>query len=218
MNIVEPYATLVNVPNRVAGLELLSSIEDYARVSHRSESQERYNMTERFITSVVLHHGDWSVTEHASATVEVYCDRGVGEEQIRHRLFSYTKESTRFVNYEKKLGFSIVYPRPHDPCPDGDWWYAMFTLESTYRKLIEKGWTPQEARSVLPLAFASKTIVTGNLRMWRHFFLMRTTRETHPQLRQIVDPLLKEFQERIPLLYDDIVPDELQRVNLTKPN
>jgi thymidylate synthase ThyX len=68
------------------------------------------------------------------------------------------------------------------------------------------GWRPQEARSVFPNALASRRVTTGNLRNWRHFFIMRTTAEAHPQMRQVTIPLLAEFQKAFPLLFDDIVP------------
>jgi thymidylate synthase (FAD) len=143
-------------------------------------------------------------------------DRGVGEEQVRHRLFSPTKESTRFVNYMKKVGFSVSYPRFQDIVPDPDWQFAMQTCEETYGKLIKKGWKPEEARSVIPLAFMGYTDVTGNLRNWRYFLLMRTTKETHPQMREVTLPLLAEFKEKIPLLYDDIEPLAPQSENVKK--
>ena len=75
---------------------------------------------------------------------------------------------------------------------------------------------PQEARAVLPNALASTIAMTGNFRSWRHFFLMRTTRESHPDMRRVAVPLLAAFKERIPLLYDDIEPDARQIDNLKK--
>jgi thymidylate synthase (FAD) len=217
VNIVQPYAKLdEDVPDRAAGIRLLQKIEKKARRSHRSEDAMTETSWERFLTAVVLHHGDWSVVEHSSASVEFYMDRGVGEEQVRHRLFSPTKESTRFVNYMKKVGFSVSYPRFQDIVPDPDWQFAMQTCEETYGKLIKKGWKPEEARSVIPLAFMGYTDVTGNLRNWRYFLLMRTTKETHPQMREVTLPLLAEFKEKIPLLYDDIEPLAPQSENVKK--
>jgi thymidylate synthase (FAD) len=170
---------------------------------------------------VVLSHGDWSVTEHASISVEFYVDRGITHEIVRHRLASYTQESTRFVNYEKKMPPSFLYPKPliltdagqtaegmdHVMASfDEDWLATIAAIEIGYKKLIAKGWKPQEARSILPNALGSKIVMTCNLRNWRHFLLMRTTRETHPQCREVTIPLLKIFQERIPIFYEDITP------------
>jgi thymidylate synthase (FAD) len=85
-----------------------------------------------------------------------------------------------------------------------------------YRALLSEGWRPQEARSVLPNALSSKILVTMNLRSWRHFFLMRTTKEAHPQIRQVVIPLLQEFQCLVPVLFEDIVPESRQVDNISR--
>ncbi|MGC2450531.1 MAG: FAD-dependent thymidylate synthase, partial [Candidatus Sulfotelmatobacter sp.] len=88
--------------------------------------------------------------------------------------------------------------------------------EQMYRGLLSKGWRPQEARSVFPNALASRLITTGNLRNWRHFFIMRTTAEAHPQMRQVTIPLLTEFKKYFPLLFDDIEPMSKQSESMRR--
>lgn len=247
MKIVRPYAKILSLssPNP------LHAIESAARVSHRSEEEQTAGTTERFIRAVVLKHGDWSVVEHVSASVEMLVDRGITHELVRHRLFGFTQESTRFVNYEKKMPPSFIYPIPGvecnlctchnevEPTPigtdtfsnfghtvrggwlgcnyDANWLSSIHAAEKGYKNLITNGWRPQEARSVFPNALASKIIITGNLRNWRHFFLMRTTKEAHPQMRQVTIPLLKEFQElAVGVLFEDIVPEARQADNIAK--
>jgi thymidylate synthase (FAD) len=168
------------------------------------------------VRAVVLEHGDWSVVEHASVSVDAVVDRGVQQEWTRHRLFSYTIESTRFVNYEKKMPASCVMPDLFGG--DALYWFdrAINSCEDSYRGMIAAGVKPQIARSVLPLSLASRMVVTGNLRTWRHFFLMRTTREAHPQIREVAEPLLDEFKSKIPLIYDDIVPGARQVDNVAR--
>jgi thymidylate synthase (FAD) len=83
--------------------------------------------------------------------------------------------------------------------------------------LIRQGVAPQIARSVFPNALASKLVVTYNLRSWRHFFLMRTSKEAHPQMKEVTIPLLAEFKEMVPLLYDDIEPNQRQIENMRRP-
>lgn len=214
MKIVRPYAKLLNVPDQATGISLLRVIEAAARVSHRSEDAQVEASWDRFIRTVVLQHGDWSVVEHVSASVEFLVDRGITHEIVRHRLFSYTQESTRFVNYEKKMPPSFIYPKEGEI--DQDWREAIESCELKYRALLEKGWRPQEARSVFPNALASKIIMTGNVRNWRHFFLMRTSREAHPQMRQVTIPLLATFKERIPILFEDIEPEQRQVENIAR--
>ena len=167
---------------------------------------------DKFLRQVVLNRGDWSVVEHAVVTVEMFTDRGITHEIVRHRIGAYTQESTRFVNYEKKMPPSFLYPRAGETF-DYDWLAAILTCETAYRALLAKGWTPQEARSVLPNGLGSQIDVTYNLRNWRYFFLARTSREAHPQMRQLVIPILKKFRELIPILYEDIVPEETQQHN-----
>ena len=198
---------------------------------------------QRFIRTVVLEHGDWSIVEHATVSVDMLVDRGITHEIVRHRLFSYTQESTRFVNYEKKMPPSFIYPKPDVRCEiclegndflavntdeifvhsnnrtcsyDYSWIMGIRLAEESYKDLLAKGWRPQEARSVFPNALASRIIITGNLRNWRHFFLMRTSKEAHPQMREVTIPLLEEFQTKIPILFEDIEPNARQIDNLKK--
>jgi len=124
--------------------------------------------------------------------------------------------STRFVNYEKKIPPKFVMPEWLSPRQKEIWEAGVFDAEKWYKELLAAGCAPQIARSVFPNALSSRIVVTYNLRNWRHFFLMRTTREAHPQMRQVTIPLLEEFKQRIPLLYDDIEPNEMQAVNLAK--
>lgn len=93
MNIVTPYAKLMDIPDQEAGDRLLRKIEWAARISHRSEDAQTQDSWRRFIKAVVLDHGDWSVVEHASATVDMLVDRGITHEVVRHRLFSFTLEA-----------------------------------------------------------------------------------------------------------------------------
>lgn len=255
MKIIKPYARIL-LPSEYGdvinptiawqrwGEELLKKVEWCARISHRSEEAVTNDSWKRIIKSVVLDHGDWSVVEHATVSVDMVVDRGITHEWVRHRLFGFTQESTRFVNYEKKMPPSFIYPDPavacseclcgsdvdyndmserfehvvgpeHDlsviPCSyDTEWMEAVRTAEGAYRNLLARKWAPQLARSVFPNALASRIITTGNLRNWRHVLMMRTTQEAHPQMKQVTIPLLKEFQEKIPLLFDDIVPNRKQ--------
>jgi thymidylate synthase (FAD) len=216
MNIIIPHAFIIPLPGKESftlsdGIDLLKRIEWSARISHRSEDAVTEVSYDRFIRSVVINHGDYSVVEHASVSVDMCVDRGITHEIVRHRLFGFTQESTRFVNYEKKMEPTFVYPRPDDAFRNPAWDYAITACEQAYRTLIIEGWRPQEARSVFPNALASRIIITGNLRNWRHMLLMRTTKETHPQCREVTIPLLKEFQEKIPILFEDITPMMSQR-------
>lgn len=216
MNIALPYARLMDVPDSESGIALLKKIEWCGRISYRSEETQTSDSWDRFLRAVVLGHGDWSIVEHASATVDMLVDRGITHEVVRHRLFAFTQESTRFVNYEKKMPPSFIMPDSMSESAYESWCVAINSSERNYRAMLSSGCSPQIARSVFPNALASRIIITGNLRNWRHFLLMRTTKEAHPQMRQVTIPLLAEFQSKIPILFEDIEPNGKQSVNIAK--
>lgn len=241
MQIIKPYAKILNIDKygnqhdtnaftRQDGMALLRKIEWCGRISHRSEDvveirkiqdlPEYDEIVLKFIDAVILKHGDWSIAEHANITCDFLVDRGITHEIVRHRHFSYTQESTRFVNYEKKMPPSFIDPltsinkETYKGQTSTIWDRIINICELGYKELLECGLKPQIARSVFPNALASRIIMTGNLRAWRHFFIMRTSKEAHPQMREVSIPLLLEFQKCIPLLYDDIKPESRQIDNL----
>jgi len=234
MEIVQPYASMIIPPNTGSnmGIDLLKNIEWCGRISHRSEDAVTESSYAKFIRAVVLGHGDWSIVEHASVSVDAVVDRGITHEWVRHRVGSYTQESTRFVNYARKHTNVDEYVNPAKfICPPSilemrkletkEWIYNRWVAgrehdEMEYLMYIENGIKPQEARTCFPNALASRLVATYNLRNWRHFFLMRTTREAHPQMREVTIPLLLDFQKRIPILYEDIEPESKQADNLKK--
>lgn len=223
MKIIQPSFEIIDPADDWQGVTLLQKIERMARISHRSEDTQTAFTYEKFIKAVVVGHGDYSVIEHASATVIFRVDRGVTHELVRHRLFSFTQESTRFVNGLKRYpdGLEFIMPSVfNEPqCQDirVSWEIGCSHAESEYFRMLDSGARPQEARSVLPNALAATIAVTGNLRNWRHFFLMRTSKETHPDFKAVTILLLEEFKKRIPILYDDIEPNERQIDNMRKP-
>lgn len=212
MNIVQPYAKLISIdgcePTKESGIKALQKIEWCGRISHRSEEAQTQDSWQRFIKAVVFDHGDWSIVEHANVTIDMLVDRGITHEWVRHRLCAFTQESTRFVNYEKKMPPSFIEPDfgEHQVERAYLWRMSIEMAENQYRDLIHSGVPPQIARSVFPNALASRIITTTNLRNLRHLMIMRTTKEAHPQMRQVTITLLAEIKEKIPILFDDIEP------------
>lgn len=229
MKIIKPTVNLIRPENSAAGIECLRFIEQMARISHRSEEKQTLDSWERFIKAVVIDHGDWSVVEHSYATAIFRVNRGVTHELVRHRLFSYTQESTRFVNGRKSYpnGLEFIHPASmtanyafEESKEDAE----LVVLENCYGfaeerylKMLDEGIRPQESRAALPNALAATIAVTGNLRNWRHLLLMRTTKETIPDFKQVTIPLLEVFKERVPLLFDDIEPEAKQSQNMRLP-
>ncbi len=197
----------------------LGLIERAGRTCYKSEAHISVNSSEQFVESL-LHNGHESVIEHASATVKIICDRGMSHEIVRHRLASYSQESTRYCNYKGGVTFVIPpwvdiepgeyldeedkpFPFDHHN-PNGRWAMAMLYAERDYQELLEQGWSPQQARSILPNSLKTEIVMTANLREWRHFFKLRTSSAAHPQMREIAGPLLRKFKERVPIIFSDI--------------
>ena len=141
--------------------------------------------------------------------MRLVCDRGISHEIVRHRLCSFSQESTRYANYAKdRFGREIAVIRPYFWSEDSDrygiWLQAMEQVEASYLALIDAGATAQEARSVLPNSLKTEIVATANVREWRHVFSLRCAAASHPQMRQLMLPLLKELHERVPLVFDDL--------------
>ena len=143
-------------------------------------------------------------------TVHFVCDRGVSHEFVRHRVFSFAQESTRYCNYSKdKFGNELTFIIPnwvntHCPnkeqegpsVPDMKWSSAMLNAEASYKILLKMGWTPQQARAVLPNSLKTELVMAGFVSDWKHFFELRCDSAAHPQARELAIPLREEFIKR----------------------
>jgi thymidylate synthase (FAD) len=234
MRFVEPSYEILHCPE---GEDVLALLEQAARVCYKSEDKihsgamcprdledhsdcdvcrgaheepSSYAMVRKIIGS-----GHHSVIEHATISVRFICNRGVTHELVRHRLASYSQESTRYCNYRKgKFGgeLTIIEPsyRPALHAPEGVpatkrdvWERALRSIELAYLSLIEMGEKPQQARDILPIGLKTEIVCTANLREWRHIFALRCSPRAHPQIRELMVPLREELQRRIPLVFDD---------------
>ena len=148
-------------------------------------------------------------------TVKFICDRGVSHEFVRHRVFSFAQESTRYCNYTKdkfnneltfiipcwikdlKEGSYYAYCEYHHAETDAckEWFAACMNVEHIYTELIEKGWKPQEARAVLPNSLKTELIMTGFDSDWRHFFELRCAHSAHPQAKELANMLKDKFNK-----------------------
>lgn len=148
---------------------------------------------------------------HLRQTVRFTVDRGVSHELVRHRLFSFAQESTRYCNYSKgKFGNAITVIEPcylKQGTPQYDSWRgACAYAENAYFMMLEERCSPQEARAVLPNSLKTEVVVTGNLREWRHFFALRARQVTgpaHPQMAEVAIPLYEADKK----LYPDVFRD-----------
>ncbi|MBQ1818134.1 MAG: FAD-dependent thymidylate synthase, partial [Clostridia bacterium] len=190
MRVIEPGFEIVTPIDRDA---VYRHIELCGRVCYKSEGKIDEGSAERLIRSM-LARGHESPIEHYSVSVRIICDRGVSHEWVRHRVASYSQESTRYCNYSKdKFGGEITFIKPAKLCPGSPehaaWVRAMENAEKSYFELLNLGVAPETARSVLPNSLKTEFICTMNLREWRHFFSLRTAPAAHPDMRAVAEPL-----------------------------
>ena len=199
-----------HIETPIDGAEILKRIEKAGRTCYKSEDRITEESAEAFVR-MLIERGHESVLEHESITVRFVCDRGVSHEIVRHRIASYSQESTRYCNYSgDRFGSELTFIKPcfwkEWTLAYKQWSLAVSFAEKEYFALLDCGCTPQEARSVLPSSTKTEVVMTANLREWRHFLKLRTAKAAHPQMRELTVPLLKELQERIPVVFDDIQP------------
>jgi len=189
------------------------SIEVAARTCYKSEDKISEDSDVSLMNKLISCGHEAMLEFGPSISVVFVCDRGISHELVRHRLCSFAQESTRYCNYSKdKFDNQITFILPmwlYDKygTPEyGVWAEAMEISEMKYNSLInDYGWQPQQARAVLPNSLKTEIVVKANIREWRHIFRLRTSPKAHPQMRELMIPLLKHFQEFCPLLFNDIV-------------
>lgn len=190
---------------------VLERLERCARVCYRSEDKMGEPGDASFLERI-LRSGHESVIEHEKITVLFRTDRGVTHEFVRHRLGSYSQESTRYCRYDReRFGREIAVIRPFflaEGTPAyGIWESACQAAEEAYFALLDAGRSAQEARSVLPHSLKTELVMTCNFRQWRHFFRLRCAPAAHPQARQVAIPLLLRMQAVFPVLFGEIPYD-----------
>lgn len=206
MRVIAPRCEIIEMSDPK---EIKKRIELYGRVCYKSENNINENSADNFIKNIIK-SGHESVIEHEKVTVRIICDRGVSHEIVRHRIASYSQESTRYCNYSKdKFQNELTFIRPCFWEINSElyriWTQQMQNAEECYIKLISLGAKPEQARSVLPNSLKTEIVVTMNLREWRHFFRLRTSERAHPQMREIAVPLLIKMQELLPAVFGDII-------------
>lgn len=148
-------------------------------------------------------------------TVRFICDRGVSHEFVRHRVFSFAQESTRYCNYSKdKFGNEVTFIIPcwlgwdeqnvhygdfeksgSGSTDSGLFINSLLDAENYYLRLIQEGWKPQQARAVLPNALKTELVMTGFVSDWKHFFDLRCDKAAHPDAQYLANKCLELFKE-----------------------
>jgi len=175
----------------------LRLIEEAGRTCYKSaEGKKITNHSAQAFVKQLLKMGHLSVLEHSSMTVRFITNRGVSHELVRHRLASFSQESTRYVDYKDDIEFIDPAWPPENKAAEQVWWAAMESAELAYRELREKGWRPEQAREVLPNSLKTEIVMTANFREWLHVFDLRCDKAAHPQMRALMCGLRDEFLEK----------------------
>lgn len=214
MKVIKPSVEPLFFPDQET---LYRLIETAGRTCYQSEGEDG-NTPERFIQKLIRRK-HWSVLEHANLSIRIICDRGVTHELVRHRIASYSQESTRYCNYARHkfggevkfidlaTGFHYDLNNPQDLAKYGVWARAMEDAEKHYMEMLKLGATPQEARSVLPNSTKTQIVVTMNIREWRHFLEMRwvgVAGTPHPQMVEVAEKVHILLNLYYPALFGDI--------------
>lgn len=213
---------------------LTNSIDliNYAgRLCYRVPSPENRHEYREYVRKIIK-AGHESVIEHSFLSVLFICDRGISHQLVRHRLASFTQESSirsRQLNDEPE--FIVPF-----------WFKGIYDNVDEINKALKRGWIATEvaiafnlspfeeafltylhnaeynfknfkkqygremARDLLPICLATRILVSANFREWRHILRLRTSKHAHPQIREIMLPLLEELKMTIPVIFDDIEP------------
>lgn len=207
MKIVKPY---INV-EKFDGVKMMKKIERAGRTCYKSHvtSDDSYK---KFLANIIS-SGHESVIEHEKITIRVLTDRGALWDITRHRITSFSVESSRYCNYskdrfEKEIKFMEPFYIKNDEQALKEWTETMETAEKNYFKLAEQGYKPDVCRMLLPTSLATEIVMTANLREWRHILTLRCSDRAHPTIRQFTIPLLLHLKEELPEIFSDIPYDE----------
>lgn len=196
--------------------DIYCKIETAGRNCYKSTKES----AEQFVRDCIK-RGHGAMLEHADLRVRFIVDRGISHELVRHRLCSFAQESTRYCNYGKdKFGNSVTFIQPRlyeDKMPE---WWPLFVEEwvksaeetnNRYLKLVNNGVPPEWARDILTTSVKTDLIMKANMREWREILSLRAagvTGKPHPQMLEVMVPLLNELRLKLPALFEDIQPME----------
>ena len=206
--------------------KILKNIERACRTCYRSENLITEDSYKKLLKNCI-NRGHESILEHEKITVRMICDIGVYKDLTRHRFGSFSIESTRYCNYGKdKFDNEIKFIKPvfytpgaiedyDDPIDKNNclktqyWQRTMQEIENAYMDMTNiVGATPDEMRMILPHSTAAEVTMTCNIREWRHILGLRCSKMVHPEIRQILIPLLLKFKQDMPELFNNIPYDE----------
>ena len=207
MQIVDPYIQV----EKINGIQIMKNIERACRTCYRSEGKITEESYKTLLKNCIT-RGHESVLEHEKVTIRLYCDLGVYKDLTRHRIASFSIESTRYCNYGKDKfdnELKIIKPCNIEEGTDiyANWKNACEAIEKNYMEMSKKGALPDQLRMILPHSIAAEATMTANIREWKHILSLRASNHTHPSIRQLMIPLLLYFKQIMPEIFEDVPYD-----------
>jgi len=190
----QSYKLLSNVDKDT----IYKQIENAGRICYDSRNKITEDSATLFIRKII-ENGHESVLEHISLSVEFETSIGISRNLVRHRICSFSEQSTRYCDFSNEL--VVVNPNFKSEECYNSWVSCCNMLEVVYKKME---CAPQYKRDILPLSTATKIVVTANLREWRHIFKLRLSNKAHPQIIELLLPLFKELYSILPDVFHDI--------------
>lgn len=196
---------------KIDGIQIMKRIERACRTCYRSEGKITEDSYKTLLKNCIT-RGHESVLEHEKVTVRMTCDVGVYKDLTRHRVASFSIESTRYCNYGKdKFNSEIKIIKPCN-MEEGTQVYKLWEdackhIEKNYIEMSKLGAAPDELRMILPHSTAAEVTMTANIREWKHILDLRTSKHTHPAIRQVLIPLLLYFKDEMPEIFGDVPYD-----------
>lgn len=208
MKIIQPSVEFITATPNIGQV-----IELGARNCYKSEDKIGEGTDERLFNQIVKQSHHDSVVEHGSITLRIITDRSMLAQITRHRHFSFSVESQRYVNYTKdKFGSEVVFIKPFDITVGTEsyrtWKNACQIAEGAYFQLIEEKQKPEVARSVLPNSAKTEIVMTGNVRSWRQFFQLRSAGHAQKDVQHLTQLIYQSIIEsgQVPsYLFDDVI-------------
>lgn len=207
IEVVPPSVSLEN-EDVINWDKVLPCLEKIIRTAYKSEDKITDISYKELLERIVHHYHHESTIEHVAVfTFRIVCDRGISHELVRHRIASFTQESTRYVNYGKKGG-KVVFPVHllQAPKEEIEYWYRGCQQEFLlyHNALEELKWTPQQARGFLPHFAKTEVLMTMNFRSLRNLFKLRKNKAAHPDMQIIANEILMIVKEKIDIIFKDI--------------
>lgn len=181
--------------------EILDKLETSGKTCYKSPKKDDIKAKEQFVRGIIK-RGHESVIEHECLTFKIITDRAIANEMVRHRLASYSQQSSRYVDLSD---LKVILPLDIEAHSVG---YAMVDFlqqcEQFYQKLIELGAQKDIARAVLPQATATEIVMTMNFRALRHFLKLRLHKSAHANIRDVAKQIYNIVKEQYPVFVEDL--------------